>query len=111
MKDSVKRLIGRPATANRRGFLKAFSAAAAATFWSDQQLEAYQQNVNTNSKASDLKNHAQWVRKLSERASGGCPSFGSIPIKESTVWEVRDGASKNYAANAKAAILGKNPVA
>ena len=55
MKDSLKKLMGRPAPSNRRGFLKTFSAAAAATFWADEQLEAYQQNVNTNSKASDLK--------------------------------------------------------
>ena len=55
MKDSLKKLMGRPAPSNRRGFLKTFSAAAAATFWADEQLEAYQQNVNTNSKPSDLK--------------------------------------------------------
>jgi hypothetical protein len=34
----------RPMTSGRRGFLKTFGAAAAATFWADEQLEAYQQD-------------------------------------------------------------------
>ena len=39
----------------RRSFLRAAAGAAAATFWADETIEAYQGNVNTNSKPSELK--------------------------------------------------------
>jgi L-alanine-DL-glutamate epimerase-like enolase superfamily enzyme len=109
MKDSVNKLIGRPAGANRRGFLKAFSGAAAATFWSDQQLEAYQQKVNTNSKPSDLKITDMRVATV-VGAPMRCPII-RIDTNQGVygLGEVRDGASKNYALMLKRVILGENP--
>src|SRR6476659_8063787 len=109
MKDSVKAPLGRPATGSRRGFLKAFGAAAAATFWSDQQLEAYQQNVNTNSKASDLKITDMRVATV-VGAPMRCPII-RIDTNQGVygLGEVRDGASKMYALMLKSRILGENP--
>ena len=39
----------------RRRFLKGAAGALGLGFWADQTLEALPQNVNTNSKPSDLK--------------------------------------------------------
>ena len=39
----------------RRRFLQGAAAALGAGFLADHHLEAYQQNVNTNSRPSDLK--------------------------------------------------------
>ena len=109
MKDSVKKLMGRPAPSNRRGFLKTFSAAAAATFWADEQLEAYQQNVNTNSKPSDLKITDMRVATV-VGAPMRCPII-RIDTNQGVygLGEVRDGASKNYALMLKRLILSENP--
>ena len=109
MQDRVRTSIGRPASPNRRGFLKTFTAAAAATFWADEQLEAYQQNVNTNSKASNLK-----ITDLRVATVTGAPMRCPI-IRIDTnqgvygLGEVRDGASKNYALMLKRLILNENP--
>ena len=109
MKDSLKKLMGRPASSNRRGFLKTFSAAAAATFWADEQLEAYQQNVNTNSKASDLKITDMRVATV-VGAPMRCPII-RIDTNQGVygLGEVRDGASKNYALMLKRLVLNENP--
>jgi L-alanine-DL-glutamate epimerase-like enolase superfamily enzyme len=109
MKDSLKKLMGRPAPSNRRGFLKTFSAAAAATFWADEQLEAYQQNVNTNSKASDLKITDMRVATV-VGAPMRCPII-RIDTNQGVygLGEVRDGASKNYALMLKRLVLNENP--
>jgi len=109
MQDRVRPSISRPVSFDRRGFLKTFTAAAAATFWADEQLEAYQQNVNTNSKASDLK-----ITDLRVATVAGAPMRCPI-IRIDTnqgvygLGEVRDGASKNYALMLKRVILGENP--
>jgi L-alanine-DL-glutamate epimerase-like enolase superfamily enzyme len=109
MKDSLKKLMGRPAPSNRRGFLKTFSAAAAATFWADEQLEAYQQNVNTNSNASDLKITDMRVATV-VGAPMRCPII-RIDTNQGVygLGEVRDGASKNYALMLKRLVLNENP--
>jgi L-alanine-DL-glutamate epimerase-like enolase superfamily enzyme len=109
MKDSLKKLMGRPAPSNRRGFLKTFSAAAAATFWADEQLEAYQQNVNTNSKPSDLKITDMRVATV-VGAPMRCPII-RIDTNQGVygLGEVRDGASKNYALMLKRLVLNENP--
>jgi hypothetical protein len=48
---------GGPASAasGRRSFLKRAAGAMGAAFWADDLLDAHPQNVNTNSKPSDLK--------------------------------------------------------
>ena len=109
MKESLKKLMGRPAPSNRRGFLKTFSAAAAATFWADEQLEAYQQNVNTNSKPSDLKITDMRVATV-VGAPMRCPII-RIDTNQGVygLGEVRDGASKNYALMLKRLVLNENP--
>lgn len=109
MKDSLSKLMGRPVPSNRRGFLKTFGAAAAATFWADEQLEAYQQNVNTNSKPSDLKITDMRVATV-VGAPMRCPII-RIDTNQGVygLGEVRDGASKNYALMLKRLVLGENP--
>jgi L-alanine-DL-glutamate epimerase-like enolase superfamily enzyme len=93
----------------RRGFLKTIGAAAAATFWADEQLEAYQTQVNTNSKPSELK-----ITDMRLAVVGPAPMRCPI-IRIDTnqgvygLGEVRDGASKNYALMLKRVILGENP--
>lgn len=104
MKTSLRKLMG------RRSFLKsAMGAGAAAAFWADGTLEAYQGKVNTNSKPSDLK-----ITDLRVAVVGGVP-FTSPIIRIDTNqgivgWgEVRDGASEKYALMLKRKILGENP--
>lgn len=94
---------------NRRGFLKTFGAAAAATFWADETIEAYQNNVSTNSKPSDLK-----ITDLRVATVVGAPMRCPILRIDTNqgiygLGEVRDGASKNYALMLKRLILNENP--
>lgn len=94
---------------SRRGFLQTFGAVAAGTFWTDEQLEAYQQTVNTNSKPSDLK-----ITDMRIATVVGAPMRVPI-IRIDTnqgvygLGEVRDGGSKNYALMLKRLVLGQNP--
>jgi L-alanine-DL-glutamate epimerase-like enolase superfamily enzyme len=110
MKSQVRKMMGNGYGAvARRGFLQTLGAAAAATFWADEQLEAYQSQVNTNSKPSDLK-----ITDMRVAVVGGAPMRCPI-IRIDTnqgvygLGEVRDGASKNYALMLKRVILGENP--
>jgi L-alanine-DL-glutamate epimerase-like enolase superfamily enzyme len=109
MKPSLSKLMDRPMTSGRRGFLKTFGAAAAATFWADEQLEGYQQAVNTNSKPSDLKITDMRVATV-VGAPMRCPII-RIDTNQGVygLGEVRDGASKNYALMLKRVILNENP--
>ena len=109
MKPSLRKLMDRPMTSGRRGFLKTFGAAAAATFWADEQLEAYQQTVNTNSRPSDLKITDMRVATV-VGAPMRCPII-RIDTNQGVygLGEVRDGASKNYALMLKRVILNENP--
>jgi len=92
----------------RRSFLRSALGATAATFWADRELEAYQQNVKTGSKPSDLK--ITDLRVTAVRA----PMY-AVLIRIDTnqgiygLGEVRDGASKNYALVLKSRLLGENP--
>lgn len=109
MKQSLTRLLDRPLTRDRRGFLKTFGAAALGTFWAEEQLQAYQQNVNTNSKPSDLK-----ITDLRVATVVGAPMRCPILRIDTNqgvygLGEVRDGASKNYALMLKRVILDENP--
>ena len=93
----------------RRTFLKSAAGALGLGLWSDIELEAYPQNVNTNSKPSDLRITDMRVAVLSR-----VPMTSPI-IRIDTnqgiygLGEVRDGASKNYALELKSRILGENP--
>ena len=89
--------------------LKTLGAAAATTFWANDQLEAWQGRVNTNSKPSDLK-----ITDVRTATIVGAPMKCPL-IRIDTnqgvygLGEVRDGASKNYALTLKRVLLGENP--
>jgi L-alanine-DL-glutamate epimerase-like enolase superfamily enzyme len=89
----------------RRSFLKGTAGAFAACFWADETLEALPQNVNTNSKPSELK--ITDMRTVSLRNS----HIVRIDTNQGIygLGEVRDGASKNYALVLKSRILNENP--
>ena len=93
----------------RRGVLKGIGATAAAGLLIDQALEALPQNVNTNSRPSDLK-----ITDLRIATVTGAPMTCPI-IRIDTnqgiygLGEVRDGSHKSYALLLKSRILGENP--
>ena len=93
----------------RRSFLKGAAGALGAGFWADETLEALPQNVNTNSKPSDLKITDLRVATVA-RAPMTCPII-RIDTNQGIygLGEVRDGASKNYALMLKSRLLGENP--
>src|SRR5688572_5906784 len=93
----------------RRSFLTRAAGAAAATFWANDTLEAWQTRVNTNSKPSDLK-----ITDLRVATLGRAPM--RVPLIRidtnqgiSGLGEVRDGGSKTYALMLKSRVLGENP--
>jgi len=103
MKPTTKQLTG------RRHFLRSAAGALTASFWADETLEAAVQNVNTNSKPSELK-----ITDLRVAVIWRAPMM--IPLIRidtnkgiSGFGEVRDGAHKNYALFFKSRILGQNP--
>src|SRR5215468_2854522 len=93
----------------RRRFLGSAAGALGATFWADELLEATPQNVNRNSKPSDLK-----ITDLRVATITRAPMRDPI-IRVDTnqgiygLGEVRDGASKTYALFLKSRIIGENP--
>jgi L-alanine-DL-glutamate epimerase-like enolase superfamily enzyme len=97
-----------PESIHRRSFFRA-AAGAAAAFWADETIEAYQEHVNTNSKPSELK-----ITDLRVTTITGAPMTDPI-IRIDTnqgiygLGEVRDGASKTYALMLKSRLLGQNP--
>src|SRR5579872_3935362 len=93
----------------RRSFLKNTAAALGAGFWADRELEALPQNVNTNSKPSELKITDLRVATV-VRAPMTCPLI-RIDTNQGIygLGEVRDGASKNYALLLKSRLLRENP--
>jgi L-alanine-DL-glutamate epimerase-like enolase superfamily enzyme len=93
----------------RRSFLKGIGGALGAGFWADRTLEALPQNINTNSKPSDLKITDLRVLVIA-RAPMMCPLI-RIDTNQGIygLGEVRDGASKNYALMLKSRLLGENP--
>ena len=94
---------------DRRNFLRGAAGAAAAGLWGSNILEALPQNVNTNSKPSDLKITDLRVAVVS-RAPMTCPII-RIDTNQGIygLGEVRDGASKNYALLLKSRIMDENP--
>ena len=95
--------------AGRRGFLKGMAGLAGASFWGDETLDAVPQNVNRNSKPSELK-----ITDLRVATISKAPMTDPI-IRIDTnqgiygLGEVRDGANKHYALELKSRILGENP--
>jgi L-alanine-DL-glutamate epimerase-like enolase superfamily enzyme len=93
----------------RRSFLKRTAGALSAGFLTGGALEALPQNVNTNSKPSDLK-----ITDLRIAVLRGVPMTSPL-IRIDTnqgiygLGEVRDGATKNYALELKSRLLGQNP--
>src|SRR5580704_10671587 len=85
------------AASGRRSFLKRAAGTMGAAFWAEDLLDAYPQNVNTNSKPSDLKITDLRVLVIA-RAPMTCPLI-RIDTNQGIygLGEVRDGASKNYA--------------
>src|ERR671939_643335 len=96
-------------TKGRRGFLKGAAGLMGAGFWADETLDALPQNVNTNSKPSELKITDMRVLTIA-RAPMTCPII-RIDTNQGIygLGEVRDGASKNYALMLKSRLLGENP--
>ncbi len=98
---------------DRRGFLKSFGSAAAtvgaAVAITNEELEAYPQNAQRNSKPSELRITDLRVATVA-RAPMTCPLI-RIDTNQGIygLGEVRDGASKNYALVLKSRILGENP--
>jgi L-alanine-DL-glutamate epimerase-like enolase superfamily enzyme len=96
--------------ASRRGFLgTAAGAAALGTFWSEQTIQAWQSNVRTSSKPSELR-----ITDLRFAHVTGAPMRAPM-IRIDTnqgisgYGEVRDGASVTYALMLKSRLLGENP--
>src|SRR5947207_2563632 len=93
----------------RRSFIKNATGALGTALWAGETLEAYPQNVNTNSKPSDLKITDLRVAVVA-RAPMTCPLI-RIDTNQGIygLGEVRDGASPTYALFLKSRILGENP--
>src|ERR1051325_3695111 len=90
----------------RRSFLKSAAGVFGASFWADQTIEAYQQNVQTASKPSELR--ITDVRMAMINVGGGLirldTNQGIYGIGEN-----RDGASRNYVMELKRLVVGENP--
>lgn len=95
--------------ASRRGFLKTAAGAAAAGFWAEETIQAYQSHVNTNSKPSALRITDLRFAHIVD-APMRCPII-RIDTNQgiSGYGEVRDGASVTYALILKSRLLGENP--
>jgi L-alanine-DL-glutamate epimerase-like enolase superfamily enzyme len=95
---------------NRRGFLgRSLGTAAVGTFWAEETIQAYQDNVKTAGKPSELKITDMRIATITR-----------APMRDSLIridtnqgisgyGEVRDGASATYALMLKARLLGENP--
>ncbi len=93
----------------RRSFLKSAAGVLGLGFWADETLEALPQNVNTNSRPSELK-----ITDLRVAVVGHAPMTDPIIRLDTNqgiygLGEVRDGASKNYALMLKSRLVGENP--
>jgi L-alanine-DL-glutamate epimerase-like enolase superfamily enzyme len=90
----------------RRAFLASSGGAFGSSFWADQTLEAYQGNIRTASKPSELR--ITDVRMAFPNTGGGLirlnTNQGLIGIGEN-----RDGASRNYVMELKRLVIGENP--
>jgi L-alanine-DL-glutamate epimerase-like enolase superfamily enzyme len=95
---------------SRRRFVgRSLGVTAAASFWANETIEAYQGRVNTASSPSDLKITDVRVATV-VGAPMRCPLL-RIDTNQgiSGYGEVRDGASPTYALMLKSRIVGENP--
>jgi L-alanine-DL-glutamate epimerase-like enolase superfamily enzyme len=90
----------------RRGFLGSAAGLMGAGFWAEESIQAYQQNIRTASKPSELR--ITDVRMAMAPVGGGLirvdTNQGIFGIGEN-----RDGASRNYAMELKRVVMGENP--
>ncbi len=111
MKSSVRRLLEQKF--DRRSFFKSLSTAAigakAASWVTEEEIEAAPRNVQRNSIPSQLK-----ITDLRVAMVTGAPM--NVPLIRidtnqgiTGFGEVRDGGSKNYALMLKSRLLGENP--
>ncbi|MCL4796351.1 MAG: mandelate racemase/muconate lactonizing enzyme family protein [Bryobacteraceae bacterium] len=96
-------------TSRRRFLGSAAGAAALGAFWTEQDLQGWQQNVRTASKPSDLK-----ITDLRVAHVVGAPMRCPLIRLETNqgihgLGEVRDGASPTYALMLKSRLVGENP--
>lgn len=92
----------------RRSFLKKTAGAFAAGLVTNETLEAYPQNTNTNSKPSGLR--ITDMRIATVRSPMYSPIIRIDTNQGISGWgEVRDGGTKNYALELKSRILNENP--
>ncbi len=93
---------------SRRSFVRA-AAGIAGAFWAEENIQAYQSHVNSNSKPSDLKITDMRIAVIT-KAPMTCPVI-RIDTNQGIygLGEVRDGASKTYALFLKSRLLGENP--
>ncbi len=93
----------------RRSFLRRAAGVLGASFWADDLLDAHPQNVNTNSKPSDLR-ITDLRTCVITRAPMTCPLI-RIDTNQGIygLGEVRDGSNRNYALELKSRLLGENP--
>ena len=96
-------------TSRRRFLGSAAGAAALGAFWTEQDLQGWQQNVRTASKPSDLK-----ITDLRIAHVVGAPMRCPLIRLETNqgihgLGEVRDGASPTYALMLKSRLVGENP--
>ena len=103
MKNTLRNMMG------RRNFLSSAAGIGAASFLAEDSLEAYQANVNTNSKPSDLKIIDMRLATVAG-APMTCPIIKMETNQGLVGWgEVRDGASEKYALVLKRHLIGQNP--
>lgn len=94
---------------NRRSFLRTAGGVAAAGFWTEPDILAWQSRVNTNSKPADLRITDLRVATV-VGAPMRCPIIRLDTNQGLVGWgEVRDGASANYALMLKRLLLNQNP--
>src|SRR5262249_6869543 len=96
---------------HRRNILKISALALGSSLLSDESLDAYPKDVNTNSKPSDLKITDLRFATIAKPGPSPC-SIIRIDTNQGVygLGEVRDGASPTYALFLKSRIVGENPL-
>lgn len=101
--------MSKAAFSRRRLLSGSLAATALSSFWAENSLQAWQSQVNTNSKPSSLKITDLRIATI-KGAPMTCPILKIYTNQGITgIGEVRDGASKNYALMLKSRLLGQNP--
>lgn len=90
----------------RRSFFASAAGLLGAGFWADETVEAYQQNVQTASKPSDLR--ITDVRMAFPNVGGGLIRLDTNQGIHG-IGENRDGASRSYVMELKRLVVGENP--